>query len=565
MNEIAQKLSFRNRTQEIILMSGAQMGKTTLCLNFIDYVVRFGSGNLMYVMPTDGSVKNFSRVRLSKTLEFTEDISGEKLEKGSRKRNNTMLTKKFATGYLILTGANSPIGLRAMPIKYLLMDEVDAFPENVGSEGDPVFLATKRTSTFVLRRKIFMVSTPTIEETSRIEKNYNVGTKKKYYVPCPHCHYKQVLDFEKLVYDKDNLNNIKYKCQKCLNEIEEYNKNYMLENGVWIAENPKSKIESYHINSLYSPLGWYSWSDIIKDYLKASDNLLAQISFINTVLAETVKSSFGETIDINFVYHANTEKYDFEVPDGVLAITAGVDVQDDRFAVEIVGWGIGQESWSLLYKEIKGDLDDEKVWEKLDNLLLKKFITSKNKLRRVNCVCVDHGGHYSQAVEKFCKNRERRRVYAVKGSSNTNAEIIQSATRRNVSKTLLYLIGTVKIKDILFRRLNLKNPGFGYCHFPDTYNEEYFNMLTSEKKVRQVKKNKKKEYYVKTRKRNEALDCRVYAYAALNILNPNFQIIAEKQLKRTEEPEKKEKIIEKLPKKKKKFNFSKKTGWLYNY
>ncbi len=151
----------------------------------------------------------------------------------SRDSGNTVLSKEFPGGILVMTGANSAVGLRSMPVRYLFLDEVDAYPPSADEEGEPVALAEARTRTFSWRRKAFLASTPTIKGLSRIEREFEASDQRRYFLPCPHCGERQWLRFERLRWEKGRPETVAYWCEGCERPIAEHHKTRMLAEGEW--------------------------------------------------------------------------------------------------------------------------------------------------------------------------------------------------------------------------------------------------------------------------------------------------------------------------------------------
>ena len=224
------------------------------------------------------------------------------------------------------------------------------------------------------------------------------------------------------------------------------------------------------------------------------------------------------------------EIYDAQVPEGVLVLTAGVDVQDDRFEVEVVGWGVGKESWGIRYQKIYGDMLKEQVWRDLDDFLLTPFYKKDGTQLSILCTCIDSGGHHTDQVYRFTKERYERRVFAIKGKGGQEVPYLRNPSTNNRVKTPLFIIGVDAGKALLYQRLKHETKGPNYCHFPLNeeagYDEQYFRGLTSEKMVVRFRKGRSVivwEIKDASYKRNEPLDLRNYATAALEIANPVLQ------------------------------------------
>jgi phage terminase large subunit GpA-like protein len=202
LREIMDTLSPSHPCQRVALMKGSQVGATESGGNWIGYVIHHAPGPMLAVQPTVELAKRFSQQRIDPLIEESPRLREKVAPTRSRDAGNTVLSKEFPGGILVMTGANSAVGLRSMPVRYLFLDEVDAYPPSADDEGDPVALAEARTRTFSWRRKVFLASTPTIKGLSRIEREYEASDQRRYFVPCPHCGEKQRLKFEWLRWQK---------------------------------------------------------------------------------------------------------------------------------------------------------------------------------------------------------------------------------------------------------------------------------------------------------------------------------------------------------------------------
>lgn len=530
-------LSATSAVEETVLMFGAQIGKTEAGLNWLGYSIAYDPAPILAVQPTVDIAKRFSRQRVATMINECESLREKVIDNKSRDGGNSMLSKEFPGGILMLAGANSAAGLRSMPIKKLFLDEVDAYPLDVDGEGDPVELARARTRTFA-RRKILLTSTPTIAGRSRIEASFLESDQRRFFVACPHCGHRDWLRWSNFVIpvDEDG-EKLPYKAHMvcadgCGAVIEEHYKTRMLEGGEWrptCPENLNPKRRGYHLSSLYSPLGWMSWGEIAEKWLRAQGNPSRLQEFVNTVLAETWDEG-AERADPGSLL-SRLEDYPADIlPAGAVLITAGVDVQHDRLELEIVAWGSGEETWSLDYVVITGDPSTDLPWQILDQHLLHRTWRSADGsllLRPARCF-VDSGDQTARVYE-YCKARESMGVYAIKGSSQGEAApLVGTATRSNAAKVSLFPIGTIAAKDLIYGRLRITEPGPGFCHFPARYSQRYFEQLTSNRaRTKYHKGFAKREYIKDASARDEALDCRVYSVAAFYSLGMGIdQLIA---------------------------------------
>lgn len=426
-----------------------------------------------------------------------------------------------------MIGANSPSSLASRPIRILLADEIDRYPATAGTEGDPLFLAEKRTTTFWNRKEV-NTSTPTIKGLSRIETEYENSSRGEWNTPCPWCGELQPLKWSGIDFDEDDLSEIRHVCEECGVASSETEWKEKLSEGCFVHEDPENQVKGFHINSLASTLT--TWREIVEKFLAANKekkkgNVEMMKSWTNTELAETWEED-GESIEGEELMKRR-ENYNCEVPAGVLYLTAGVDTQDDRFEIEVVGWGPEYENWGIKFVALYGDTGNsrDRVWEDLDAFLLQTFQKPDGTRLKITATCMDSGGHRTNQVYKFCKQRFHRRVFAIKGSNDSAAAYIQRPTKNNREQVYLFTIGVDTGKSWLMDRLKVEEPGPGFCHFPQEegrgYDERYFKGLTSERKVMRYKMGR--PYFaweLKDRgehRRNEALDCRNYATAAIEI------------------------------------------------
>ncbi len=514
-------------TENIVVMSSAQVGKTELINNIIGYFIDYDPSPIMLLMPTIDLAQSYSKKRLAPMIRDTPTLREKVKDAKSRDSDNTLMEKGFPGGYIALTGANSPTGLSSRPIRILLADEVDRFPASAGIEGDPLSLAEKRTKTFWNKKKFF-VSTPTEKGISRIEKEFEKSSKEEWCLPCPVCGKHQPLTWAQIVFE-----DVTHECKYCKERSTEFE--WKKGKGKWIAECPENiKRRGFHLNALASP--WETWENIIEEFKEAKKNGPEALkTWVNTTLGESWEDNEGEGAD-NRELLSRREEYESEVPDQVLILTAGVDVQDDRLELEVVGWGVGKESWGIEYKVFYGDPGQDAVWNMLDQELDRTFLYENGEGLKIICTCIDSGGHYTTEVYKFCKIREARRVFAIKGIGGYGKPFINKATRNNRERAALFSIGVDAGKEVILARLKIKDEGPHYCHFPidaeKGYTPEYFEALTSEKRVIKYKKGIATFEWIKKNStiRNEAFDLRNYANAAIEILNPNLEEMERRNL-----------------------------------
>jgi len=523
----------------------AQLGMTEAGNNWAGYTMHIDPGPMLLVMPTEGALKKNSRTRIEPMIEGTPVLKERTGRKGEKGTVNTVLEKEFPGGFLMMVAAQSPVGLSSTPVGKIMMDEVDRYPQSAGSEGSPVDLARARARTFS-NKKIYLLSTPTTEGDSVIEAEFLKGDCQYYHVPCLHCDKLFVITFECFTWAEGRPETTRLACPNCGGLHEERHKTKMFaEKGFspegraeWIAtqtsNNPKKV--TMHISGYYSPAGMYSWEDAIRDYLDIKNDVNKEISYTNTVKAETYKVN-SEKIDPDNLYNRREDYEIGVVPEGVYFLTMGVDIQRDRIEAEVVGWCMDRETYSVDYIIMYGDTKDagNEVWQNLRDLINKNYPTTDGYFMPIKLSCVDSSdGNYTKQVYDFCSSMGNDRVIPIKGRDKldimvSNPQILSvSKSGKKVGSAKVWGVGVSLIKSELYGFLRLKairdeDGGEtyppGYCHFPD-YPEYFFKMITAEVyEQRQDKTTKKISYeWVKKFERNEALDCRVYARAAAFII-----------------------------------------------
>lgn len=543
------------RTDTIVVMSSAQVGKTELELNTIGYHIEYDPAPMLSVQPTDTMAETFSKDRLAPMLRDCPKLSEKVQDAKSRNSGNTILHKSFPGGHITMIGANAPSQLASRPIRIVLFDEIDRFPMSAGSEGDPVSLAIKRTTTF-WNRKIMMVSTPTIKGASRIEFEFENSSMEEWNVLCPHCGEYQEFQWERMQYDTENDEVINVEgmvCKHCgaIGSETEWKKGLI--KGKWVAKHPERvKKRGFHLNEFTSP--WKTWLEIVSDYLDAKKAPETLKVWWNTALGLPYEE-LGE-LDMEDLLAKRREMYnlvDKDAPLDVLVLTASVDVQDNRLEYEIVGWGLNKESWGIKYGVIMGDPGQDHVWDMFDMVLDKTYVRNDGLELKIMTTCIDSGGHFTDEVYKYCKKHEAKRVWAIKGKGGSGIPLIKRPKKRNATGAYLFSIGVDTGKDTITSRLKVKYPGKpGYCHFPIEidrgYDEAYFEGLTAEHRVIRYQGGKTVIKWEKRTSgaRNEPFDLRNYASVALEILNPPLDMLykqlneEQNYMKNTEKPTKKQ-------------------------
>lgn len=542
LREPMEYLSAHHPSWQLTIMKAAQMGVTQIIVNWIGYLISHSPAPILFYLPTREVAKQTSETRVDPMFEGTPILAEKVARPRSRDKRNTILTKKFTGGELLMRGANSPNAFRNIAARFVAGDDLDGWPGEVGAEGDPVTLIKKRAFTYP-NRKYLWVSTPTTAGLSRIAKLFFAGDQRRYFLPCPECGEKRVLTWSgyldhvqkkdgghhRIEWDhepEERPETAGMVCGACGKRSGEEWRTWMLDRGEWVPMKPGPRRQpSWHIPGLIAPAGWTTWGELADQWLQIQGNPLELKGFINTTLAETYEERGQGGAPESIL--DRLEEYVDEVPNGVGILVAAVDPQGDRLEVHVIGYGAGLESWVVYWESFDGDPAKDDVWFKVDEFRRRRFRHESGQEMRIECTVVDSGGHHTEQVYKFCKLHRGENVFAVKGSTETGRPIIERPTYRNSHRVPLYMICTDTAKGEIFSRLQIApapSPDTrvpGCMHFPKDrpwLNSEYAAQLTAEKGLwRYVKGKGMVRRWEKVRERNEILDLTVYCLAALHV------------------------------------------------
>jgi phage terminase large subunit GpA-like protein len=561
----------------VTVMKSARVGFTKVLDHVVGFFLHQDPSPVLVVQPRVEDAEDYSKTEISPMLRDTPVLADICPPARSKDTSQTILKKVMLNGSsLTLVGANSPGGFRRITARVVCFDEVDGYPAGgAGSEGDQIALGKKRSETF-WNRKTILGSTPTVKGVSRIEKSYAESDQREYRVPCPQCGHRQALQWG----GKDKDYGIKwarddkgvgrpetayYLCSSgngCV--IEPADLPAMDRAGEWVATRPCTGHAGFKLWAGMSLFVNAAWPKLVEEWLRVKDSPLERQTFYNLVLGEPYEDR-GDYALSEHVLAARGEIWSAQVPDGVAVITVGIDTQDGRFELEVVGWGANEESWSLAYEVIEGDPDDPEVQAQLDAFLRRRWVRADGREFEVMAACVDSGGHKTQAVYAFSKSRLGRRIWAIKGESargGMRSPVWPTKKPNGRSKASFrpFIIGTNAAKDVIRSRLalaapeQLGQPTPGYCHFPADRDITYFSQLLAENLVTVTLNGKKVRLWKQSPGRaNEALDTRVYAYAALQglihlglKLNMKASDVCRPMVPSVEQPPRPEPVVEAL-------------------
>ena len=494
---------------KVVVKSAAQIGKSTVLLGVIGYFVANDPSTIMLVHPTLETAQDFSKDRLSRLIQDCPILTPLFEDEGkTRNSNQTILSKFFTGGRIVLVGANSPSGLASKPIRILLCDEVDRFPLSAGSEGDSVALAEKRQTTF-WNYKTGLFSTPTIEGQSKIDYEYNLGTQEQWQHKCPNCGEFHFLDYRQMV----GVNPVKWRCPTCgfeFTQIEMANSEQK-----YFAQNPESKVRSFWINGFSS--AWLTWEQIMKEYEDAKNNPTNEAVVFNT--------RFGMTYQLRGEFEDETqfvdglENYGAELPANVKVLTAGVDVQYNRLECSIYGWD-GEKAYGISHNVIYGMPSDEITWQNLDELLESEFSFADGRKLKIARTFID-SGFSTEDVYNYCKKNVHKGRFAIKGMSAYNSPLIHSTSVQK-NGVVLIVLNSDEGKQQAFSLMESGNVHWGRNDefLQRNFNELFFKQLIAEKRVSKQVGGVVRLVWQPVAKgvRNEALDCFSYSLSAYKSL-----------------------------------------------
>jgi phage terminase large subunit GpA-like protein len=526
---------------KIVLRWGSQTGKSLILQIAMGLTIHQKPRPMLMVRPKIEEAENWSKKRLAPMLRDIRVLRERVGEAKSRSSDNTLRQKTFPGGFLSIATSNSPAELAADSIAVLLADEIDRWSESAAAEGDPLELAIMRTET-VADALLILASSVGDEDTSRILPEYEEGDQREFHVPCPLCGHAQILVFRPrnpevnpnggLRWREGRPETAEYECEKCVRLFPEKHKAGMLEeagqvsavkHGVgWIPAAPDHLYPSYAISGLYSPFGKLTWPAIASRFLNVQGRPLRLKVFVTTILNEPWKET-GERVKSDTLAQ-RLERYTAEVPDGVLVLTAAVDVQDHYLEYWVWGWGAGEESWVIEAEQIPGDPNDRGLkspWRELEKKRGRVFKNRAGKEFRIARGFVDIGGHHTTRVYEWTQPRQVHGWFACQGRAG-EIPLVGKTSYQSHAKALLYPVGTFKAKDAFLRsQVFVDKPGPGYVHLADWVSVEQLEGLVSEKRLKRIVRGHVTEVeWVKVREdaRNEPLDCRNYSYAGLHSL-----------------------------------------------
>lgn len=505
--------------EEVVFCCASQVGKTETLNNIVAYAADQDPCPMLVVYPTIDLAEWASENRLQPMLRLSSATA-----QVFRDRESKRLELQFAGMYLALSGANSPASLASRPVRFVLFDETDKYPDYSAREADPISLGEERTKTF-WNRKVYKFSTPTVEYAPIWQAAQRADERRYYYVPCPHCGAYQQLIMAQIKWPKDERDPQRirdiawYECEKCHEIIEDRHKPEMLRLGQWRSENESSgrvRSRAYHLSSLYSP--WLTWGDVGAEFLSSKDFPEKLRNFINSWLGEPWRDK-AHVMQSDIVLAAAWTHERGTVPEEAIFLTAGVDVQLDHFWWTVRAWGEHVTSWLVDYGRAE-------TWTELEEILTKRRYRAEGGEYMVAMACLD-SGYRTDEVYQWCSTHPEV-ARPTKGSSRrlTAPYNVTSLDKGQFTGLKLWIVDTAYFKDFISGRLR-KQPGEpGAWMVMAGCPREYAEQLTAQQRV--VKQNRRTgrttdEWVpVSSHAQDHLLDCEVGAAVAAEILGVRY-------------------------------------------
>ncbi|MBL5924720.1 phage terminase large subunit family protein [Enterobacter asburiae] len=534
-------------------IKSARVGYTKMLLAVVAYLIEHKKRNCLIFQPTEPDAAKFMKTHVEPTIREVPGLLALAPWYGKKHRDSTLDLKRFSNGSgLWVVGGAAAKNYREKSVDAVIYDELSSFEPDVEKEGSPTILGDKRVEGSLWPKSI-RGSTPKIKDVCQIEKATRESEHMlRFHVPCPHCGEEQYLKFG----DSDTPYGLKwteglpgsvfYLCEHngCVirqPELDQLSGRWVCEHtGIWTRDGlswfgrddgviPSPRTISFHIWTAYSP--FTTWEQIVWDYLAALKDPNGLKSFVNTTLGETYDEAVGEKLDHDILLE-KISTYPAPVPRRVVYLTAGIDSQRNRYEIYVWGWAPGEEAFLIDKAIIMGRPDDEETLSRVDTFINNRWLHEDGSEMTISRICWDTGGIDPAIVHKRARKHGIFRVLPVKGASSYGKTVISMPRTRNEHGTYLCEIGTDTAKEILYARMGAKVTPFAESapfavHFPadlDIFSETEARQLVAEELVEKFERGKVRRLWDNKKRRNEALDCFVYAYAALRLSMQRWQL-----------------------------------------
>lgn len=540
--------SFSNdEIEEVTVRKAKRVGYTKMLVAFIAYNAVHRRRKQAVWQPTDDDRDSFVKSEIEPMLRDVKAVRSVLIPG----KEDTIKLKSFLGSVLHLLGGKAARAYRRITVAVSILDEASAFDAKVEKSVDPIAGAKGRLEGAPFP-KFIAGSTVRLKGADHIEyREENADARMRYHVVCPHCEVGHPLLWggkkvrHGFKWDGADPSTVRHVCPHCHGHITQADYLRIWDLGaMWVSDcgrwrydhrahqwldadgnacKPPRHVAFVAFWTAYSPQR--DWPDIVREFLeantKAEQGDTAPLeTFVNETLAEYWEVQVDRTDE--HALERRAEAYPLRrVPQSGLVLVAGVDVQDNRWEVVVWAVGRGEEMWAVDYKVIYGDPADEREWEeKLDPYLTMGFAHESGQQLKIEAAAIDTGGHFTHQAYNFCRKRERRRVFAVRGDPAPSKMVKGKATIQDVNwrgkvvkrGVRLWYVGTDTAKDLIYGRLSVTQPGPGYVHFSSSLPTEFYQQLTAEVRVPQKTARGVEFRWVNPKRaRNEVLDCTVYA------------------------------------------------------
>ncbi|HII1916754.1 TPA: phage terminase large subunit family protein, partial [Escherichia coli] len=542
-----------DRIRTVNLIKSARVGYTKMLLGVEAYFIEHKSRNSLLFQPTDSAAEDFMKSHVEPTIRDVPVLLELAPWFGRKHRDNTLTLKRFSSGvgFWCLGGAAAK-NYREKSVDVVCYDELSSFEPDVEKEGSPTLLGDKRIEGSVWPKSI-RGSTPKIKGFCQIEKAANESAHfMRFYVPCPHCGEAQYLKFGDdattfgLKWEKGKPETVYYLCEHngCVirqSELDQTDGRWICDNtGMWTRDGltfysagdeeiPPPRSISYHIWTAYSP--FTTWVQIVYDWLDALKDPNGVKTFINTTLGEPYEEAVAEKLSFELLLEKVCH-YDAQVPLRVVYLTAGIDSQKNRYEIYVWGWAPGEEAFLIDKQIIMGRPEDEDTLKRVDAVIRKKYRHADGTEISISRVCWDTGGIDQDIVYQRSRKHGTFFVLPIKGASVYGKPVITMPKKRNQRGVFLCEVGSDTVKEMLYARFALPVVSasevapytFRFPDNPDIFSDVEAKQLVAEELVEKVVNGRVKLQWDARKRRNEALDCLVYAYAALRISVQRWQL-----------------------------------------
>ncbi|EJV7031522.1 phage terminase large subunit family protein, partial [Salmonella enterica subsp. enterica] len=542
-----------DRIRTVNLIKSARVGYTKMLLGVVGYFIEHKSRNNLLFQPTDSAAEDFMKSHVEATIREVPCLKILAPWLGRKHRDNTLTLKRFSSGvgFWCLGGAAAK-NYREKSVDVVCYDELSSFEPDVEKEGSPTLLGDKRIEGSVWPKSI-RGSTPKVKGSCQIEKAANESAHfMRFHVPCPHCGEEQYLKFGDdstafgLKWEKGKPETVYYLCEHngCVirqSELDQKEGRWICENtGIWTCDGltfysaagdeiPPPRSISFHIWTAYSP--FTTWVQIVYDWLDALKDPNGVKTFINTTLGEPYEEAVAEKIGYEVLLE-KVIRYGAVVPERVVYLTAGIDSQRNRYEMYVWGWAPGEEVFLIDKQIIMGRHDDEDTLQRVDAVINKKYRHADGTDISISRICWDTGGIDAEIVYKRSKKHGIFRVLPVKGASVYGKPVITMPKKRNQNGVFLCEIGTDTAKEMLYARMGAVTApadeatpyAIRFPDNPDVFTEVEAKQLVAEELVEKLVNGKIRLLWDAKGRRNEALDCLVYACAAYRVSVQRWQL-----------------------------------------